>query len=497
MKKESSTKISSRPPIVIVMGHIDHGKSSLLDYIRKTNVTEREAGGITQHLGAYEAEWNKQKITFLDTPGHGAFSAMRSRGAKIADIAILVISAVEGVQEQTKEVLKSIKEAGLPFIVAANKMDKPGADLNRVKQTLAEVEIYTEGYGGTISCLPISAKTGDGIPELLDVVLLSTEMSELTANKDLPGEGVVIESHLDMKRGVTALLLVRDGSVKRNNFIVIDGAISPIRILENFAGKPIVEAPPSSPITLSQLSRLPSVGSRFITFEKKKEAEDYVKNINELSGDKNKVKKNEKGSIILIPTIIRADVFGSLEALERQMEALSSPEVGFKYLISGTGNITENDLKLAGGSPDPLIIGFNASPDRAANELSLKLSIPIHSFDIIYKATEWLEAEIEKRRPRIATEELLGKAKILKVFSRTKDKQIIGGQVTEGVANPGKQVRVMRNNFEIARGKVLELQHLKQNAKEVPVGKQFGTMIDSKLSIEAGDVLEFFDLVMK
>ena len=236
MKKESSTKISSRPPIVIVMGHIDHGKSSLLDYIRKTNVTEREAGGITQHLGAYEAEWNKQKITFLDTPGHGAFSAMRSRGAKIADIAILVISAVEGVQEQTKEVLKSIKEAGLPFIVAANKMDKPGADLNRVKQTLAEVEIYTEGYGGTISCLPISAKTGDGIPELLDVVLLSTEMSELTANKDLPGEGVVIESHLDMKRGVTALLLVRDGSVKRNNFIVIDGAISPIRILENFAG---------------------------------------------------------------------------------------------------------------------------------------------------------------------------------------------------------------------------------------------------------------------
>lgn len=511
MEKSKNKGIVERPPIITIMGHIDHGKSTLLDYIRKSNIVAGESGGITQHLSAYEVihpakEGGTKTITFLDTPGHQAFSNMRSRGANIADIAVLVVSAEDGVKQQTIEAWKSIKDAGITYIVAITKIDKPNANVERVKQDLAEHEIYIEGYGGDVPCIPISAKSGAGVPELLDMMLLVAELAELKGDKTKPGEGVVIESSLNPKRGISATLIIEDGTLKKGSFVVAEDSIAPVRMMENFLGKTIDEASFSSPIRITGWQKIPTIGAPFKTYPSKKEAEAAVESYLstarvKIKAPQTQVPKGEEGEeeirIVTIPLIIKTDVVGTLEAIEKEIGTLDTEKVKIKLVQKGVGTISENDVKTVAGSQEPIIIGFHVSVDGNVPPLAERYGAIIKTFDIIYKITEWLQEEIARRTPKIETEEMTGQAEILKVFSKNKNKQVVGGRVSKGVLKIKSIVKIIRREHEIGRGKILELQRQKLAADEVIEGNEFGTMIDSKIEIARGDVIESFVLVTK
>lgn len=511
MEKSKNKGIVERPPIITIMGHIDHGKSTLLDYIRKSNIVAGESGGITQHLSAYEVihpakEGGTKTITFLDTPGHQAFSNMRSRGANIADIAVLVVSAEDGVKQQTIEAWKSIKDAGITYIVAITKIDKPNANVERVKQDLAEHEIYIEGYGGDVPCIPISAKSGAGVPELLDMMLLVAELAELKGDKTKPGEGVVIESSLNPKRGISATLIIEDGTLKKGSFVVAEDSIAPVRMMENFLGKTIDEASFSSPIRITGWQKIPTIGAPFKTYPSKKEAEAAVESYLstarvKIKAPQTQVPKGEEGEeeirIVTIPLIIKTDVVGTLEAIEKEIGTLDTEKVKIKLVQKGVGTISENDVKTVAGSQEPIIIGFHVSVDGNVPPLAERYGAIIKTFDIIYKITEWLQEEIARRTPKIETEEMTGQAEILKVFSKNKNKQVVGGRVSNGVLKIKSIVKIIRREHEIGRGKILELQRQKLAADEVIEGNEFGTMIDSKIEIARGDVIESFVLVTK
>lgn len=514
MNKQSNKKIH-RPPVVVVMGHIDHGKSKLLDYIRKTNVVEKEAGGITQHIGAYEAEvkcdtthpHKTRKITFLDTPGHEAFSKMRARGAKIADIAILVIAADEGVKPQTLEAYEAIKNSGIPFVVAFNKIDKPNANPDQIKNQLTEHQIFIEGYGGNIPSANISAKTGEGIDDLLDLVLLLTEMENLKVNPEENASGIIIESHLDSKRGVSATLLIQNGIMKKGMFVVSGSAIAPIRIFENFKSKPIEEANFSMPVKIIGFNKMPEVGEEFRTFETKSEAEADRKETSEskktpsVSLSTLGVKKNsgdekaEGKDKITIPVIIKADTKGSAEALEKEIMKLADEEIIINVLREDVGNIKEDDIKLIADTKSPIVLGFNVNIDSSAKELAEKFDVSLYLSDIIYKLSEWLEEEIKKRKAQIPREEIIGVVKILKTFSKTKTKHIIGGEVLEGKIVVGKYAKIKRRDSDIGEGKIIELQHKKIKMKEVSKGEQFGAMLETKIEIIKDDIIEIIDKI--
>ncbi len=513
MEKSKNKGIVERPPIITIMGHIDHGKSTLLDYIRKSNIVAGESGGITQHLSAYEVihpakEGGKKTITFLDTPGHQAFSSMRSRGANIADIAVLVVSAEDGVKQQTTEALKCIKDAGIPYIVAITKIDKPNANVERVKQDLAEHEIYIEGYGGDVPCIPISSKSGVGVPELLDMMLLVAELAELKGDKTKPAEGVVIESSLNPKRGISATLIIEDGALKKGSFIVAEDSVTPVRMMENFLGKNIDEASFSSPIRITGWQKIPTIGAPFKTYSSKKEAEGAIESY--LSGVRAKGQKikmpqtqtpeGEEGEeirTVIIPLIVKTDVVGTLEAIEKEIRNLDTEKVKIKLVQKGVGTISENDIKTVAGSQEPIIIGFHVSVDGSVPQLAERYGAIVKTFDIIYKITEWLQEEIARRTPKIETEEMTGQAEILKVFSKNKNKQVVGGRVSKGVLKMKSIVKIIRREHEIGRGKIIELQRQKLPADEVIEGNEFGTMIDSKIEIARGDVIESFVLVQK
>ncbi|MCE9585045.1 translation initiation factor IF-2 [Candidatus Nomurabacteria bacterium] len=501
MQKNADKKIE-RPPVVAVMGHIDHGKSTLLDYIRKSNIVEREAGGITQHISAYEVihkdEHNKdRKITFLDTPGHEAFSKMRERGAKLADIAILVVSAEDGVKPQTIEAYKTIINSNIPFIVAINKIDKPGADIEKTKMNLAENEIYLENYGGKVPFAEISAKTGKGIDDLLLLILITAEMEDFQGDTDANASGYVIESNLDPKRGIQATLIIKNGSLKKGMTVVVEDAMCSTRIIENFLGKMINEAEFSSPIRLVGFDKIPQIGAEFKSFDKKSEAEEYIKekksNTDKKENNTNKTDTNKK----IIPIIIKTDVAGSLEAIEKEISKITSDSAEFKIIQKGTGPVSESDIKNITSAEDAIVIGFNVKADKNAIELSQNRNVTISFFDIIYKMTEWLTEEMERRRPRVETTETKGKVKILKAFSRTKERQIVGGKVTEGKISLGETVKIIRREFEIGKGKIVNLEKGKTKTSEVEEGTEFGTMIESKIEIVAGDILESFSIVQK
>ena len=382
--KNKTENIIERPPIVVVMGHIDHGKSTLLDYIRKTNIVDREAGGITQHISAYEVvhkdEHGKdKKITFLDTPGHEAFSKMRERGAEAADIAILVVSAEDGVKPQTIEAYKTILESKIPFIVAINKIDRPAANIEKTKMELAENEIYIEGYGGKTPVAEISAKVGTGVDNLLSLILLIAEMDNFTANTEEGATGYVIEANLDPKRGVQATLVIKNGKLKSGMTVAVEDALCSTRIMENFLGKMVKDATFSSPVRLVGFNKVPKVGAMFKAFEKKADAEEYAKEILN-----KKVIKNEKREISdkkIIPIVLRADVMGSIEAIEKEINKIKSDGAEFKIIQKGVGPITESDIKSSQGS-EIIVIGFNVKADKGANDLALKQNIPILFFDI-------------------------------------------------------------------------------------------------------------------
>lgn len=512
-EKNKKQNIVTRSPVVVVMGHIDHGKSTLLDYIRKTNVTDKEAGGITQNISAYEVlhkdeAGKNRKITFLDTPGHEAFSKMRERGANIADIAILVVSAEDGVKQQTIEAWKTIVEAGLPVIVAINKIDKPNANVEKTKQELAEKEIYLENYGGKIPFVEISAKVGTGVDGLLSLILILAEMENFTESAEEGASGFVIEADLDSKRGIQATLIIKNGVMTKGMTVVVEDAVASTRMIEDFKGAMIDSASPSSPVRVCGFDKMPQVGAAFQSFKNKKEALEYVEHFKN-SPSKPIIKKTgteSKGyadsNKKIIPILLKADVAGSLEAIEKEISKIkckgaNSESASFRIISKGVGPITLSDIKNLSNSENVIVIGFNVKTDKSAVEVAENAGITISTFNIIYKMTEWLEEEMEKRRPRVETIETTGRAKIIRAFSRTKERQIIGGKVVEGQLILNGNIKIMRRDFEIGRGKIVNLEKGKVKTSVVEEGLEFGMMIESKIEVASGDVIELFSIAQK
>jgi len=485
-------KEKERPPVIAIMGHIDHGKSALLDYIRSTKVVESEAGGITQHLSAYEVKHKGKLITFLDTPGHEAFQKMRARGSNVADIAILIISAEEGPKTQTIEALQSITDAGIPYIVALTKIDKERANVEKVKNSLLEHEIYLEGLGGDVPYVAISSKTGEGIPDLLNMMLLVSEVEELKGDKEKYAEGIIIESHRDPKKGISATLIIKDGTLSSGSFVVSGNSYSPTRIMQNFLGDSIKEATFSSPVTLIGFNTIPDVGSAFTTVTSKKEAERLTATFKK---EKQVVNKTV-GDQHTIPIIVKADALGTLDAVLHEINKMKSDRVHSKIIHSGVGTITENDIKTAGGSDHAIVAGFNVSIDAPAEELARRTEIEVARFDIIYKLTEWLEEAIKKRTPRMEVKEVTGKMKVLKIFNKTKNKQVIGGRIETGSISVGDTFTIVRKEEAIANGTIEGLQQQKAQTNKVEEG-EFGSEVTSPFDVAEGDILETFIIAIK
>ncbi len=533
MSQENLTS-GERPPIVAIVGHIDHGKSTLLDYIRKTNITEKEAGGITQHLSAYEAQHTNANgthhITFLDTPGHEAFRAMRLRGLEVADVAVLVVSAEDGAKPQTLEAVKLIEETKIPYIVAITKIDKPGADVEKAKMSLLENGIYLEGLGGEIPFIAISSKSGQGIPELLDLILLAGELEGLSADPEKAGEGLVIEAHLDPKRGNAATLIVQDGSVKSGEYIISGDTMAPVRIMENFVGKAIKSALPGSPILIVGFSSLPQIGATWRCVETKKEAEQEVAQAKRGPAQKSSssgapltaksfsasasatvggetsdelvsasTTPEEPIEVMNLPIVIKTDFAGTGDAVVHEIEKLPKhARLNVHVVGRSTGPISKSDVELVGSGAVPgIILGFNVKVDRDAVQIAERLGVSAATFTIIYELTKWLGEEIEKRRPRAEMEEKTGSAKLLKIFSTIKNKMVVGGRVDEGEIAEGADIKIMRRDVEIGRGTISSLQSQKSAAKKVEKGNEFGAMLKIDFEPAAGDTLEAFAVVTK
>jgi translation initiation factor IF-2 len=502
LQKNNETSKDVRPPVVVVMGHVDHGKSTLLDYIRKSNIVEGEAGGITQSISAYEVGHKSETganrlITFLDTPGHEAFSKMRARGAEAADIAILVVSAEDSVKAQTIEAYNTIIESKIPYVVAINKIDRPNANVEKTKMDLVEKGIYLEGMGGDIPFVLISAKAGTGVNELLDMIILVSDMQAYTGDRKLNASGIIIEANREPRRGISASCIIKNGTLKSGMFVVAGSALVTTRIMENFLGKPTKEATFSSPILLVGFESMPLVGSTFESFSTKKEAEIYM-NIAKNEAFDNKIQKKNIPQVgKVIPIIIKTDVVGSMEALEKEISKLNNEEISYKIISFGVGAINESDLKMANANKETIVVGFNTKLDNGARDLNETLKVNVEVFDIIYKLTDWLKILIDERKPKTETVEVTGSLKILKTFGATKDRQVVGGRVIQGRIVNGGMVRIMRRDFEIGRGKIIELQQNKIKAKEVLEESECGVQVETKTGISPGDVLEAFIVTIK
>jgi len=477
------------------MGHIDHGKSSLLDYIRKSNVTAGEAGGITQHVSAYVAEHEHEgtvrKITFLDTPGHEAFKALRARGAAAADIAILVIASDEGVKPQTKEAYEEIMAAGIPFVVALTKIDKNGADPEKAKISALEAGIYLEGLGGSIPFTPVSSKTGEGVPELLDLVLLTADLAELTGDASLPASGFVLESSADPKQGVSATLIVKNGTLTTGTVVVAGASMAPVRFLEDFKGTRIKEAGPSEPVVVAGWSVLPSAGQLFTSVATKKEAE---KLITAPPVIKNTIAMQDPSGKTVLPVVLKADVTGSIEAITGLVDKLTHERVAVKILSSGIGSVSENDVKTAAAAGG-VIIAFHAATESSARELAERVNVPIESFTIIYELEKRIADLLIERAPKMRTEEILGELKVLKAFSMSGNKQVLGAKFVSGMLSVNDQVKISRRGIDLAGGRILNLQVARADVSEIHVEGEFGLQVESKTEIAGGDVLVAFRVV--
>jgi translation initiation factor IF-2 len=483
-----------RPPIVVVLGHVDHGKTSLLDYIRKTKVTEQEAGGITQHIGAYEIEIKGHKITFLDTPGHEAFTKIRSRGAKAADIALLVVAADESIKPQTKESLECIKEAKIPFIVVLTKIDKESANPQKVKSDLAELGVFVEGWGGDIPVVEVSSKTGQGIDDLLEIILLVSEMENLKGDLNKKGRGFVLESYMDSKRGITATLVITDGTVKLGDKIIVSSSKGKIKIMEDFLGKNISVATFSSPIRVIGFETIPPVGHEFICYENESE----LKNIKQEMEKKNKIKElgAKEENCLQIPVILKTDTLSSGEALEYLLDQLGKAKKWiYKVLLKDIGDLSESDCKIAPNNLT-LIILFRVGIKSEVNNILLNnTNLIIVKGEIIYEIEEQLIKIIEDKFINKPTEEILGKLKVLVIFNPEKGKQLIGGVVEEGIVKNKTHFHLYRNNELIGEGKLINLQRNRVDVNEVNTGLECGLLIDCNRLIEKDDLLEFYQKI--
>ncbi len=502
---KNTPNLKEKQPVVAVMGHVDHGKSSLLDAIRNTNIVDGEVGGITQHVSAYEVSHitkekkEIKKITFLDTPGHEAFGSMRESGAKLADIAILIVSAEDGVMPQTLEAYKNISENKVPCIIAISKVDKPNANIQKTKNSLIENGIYIEGMGGDLPVVETDAKTKKGLDDLLETILLVAEMADLKYDENKNAEGLVLETLLDGKRGISSTLIIKDGVMPKSGSILAGVALSPIRIIEDYAGKAIQNAKAGQVIKVTGFDGTPRVNADFISSEDKKEIEKLQSELKE--EDKKKVldPKIFRNAKLVIPVVLKADTNGTYIAVEREIKKVeynesNDEETGIKVKIvgGGIGNITENDILACSHDENVIILGFNVKVENKAMDEGERLNIKPITFDIIYKLGEWFKETVENRMPHEEIEKSIGKLKILKTFSITKDKQVLGARVLEGVAKTNTKVKIFRRDFEIGVGKITELQSMKIKTEEVIEGVECGIMIESKTEIIPGDMIEVF-----
>jgi len=477
MTKDGEIK---RSPVVVVMGHVNHGKTKLLDYIRKTNIAAKEAGGITQSIGAYEIIHNNERITFIDTPGHAAFSKMRARGAQVADIAILVVGADDGVKPQTKEAIKIIGEAKIPFIVAINKIDKPGVDVEKVKNELMQNGVFLEGYGGHVSYQPISAKLGQGVNELLDLVLLASDVEGLTFNPKNQAQGFILESQMDSRRGVVASVILKDGILKAGDEIVAGKARGKIKILENFLEKSVNEIIPSSPALILGFDALPEVGEIFYAG---KSAKALVAKIKKMAPAQKLAQKTTIEELEKIKLILKGDVSGSLEALSGIIKSLPQKEFNIEIIDEEVGEITDGDIKLAAAA-DAIVIGFKAGITRAAENLAKVQNIKIIKSEIVYELIKVLEEELKG----FGKELISGDLEILKGFSKKGTKQVIGGRIISGKIKNNAILEIRRKDEAIGQAKVINLQKEKMDVSEATEG-ECGLLVDSEIEIKEGDHL--------
>ena len=492
MNNESDKKFF-RPPVVVVMGHIDHGKTTLLDFIRKTKVAEKETGAITQHIGAYEVlipfKPSARKITFLDTPGHEAFNEMRARGARVADIAILVVAADEGVQAQTKEAFEHIKAANIPFLVAINKIDKPAANLEKVKKELADIGILIEEWGGSVPAVNISAKTGQGIDQLLELILLMAEMEGLTY-EECPAYGVVIESFLDSRRGYTATLLIRNGILQKGDIIHLGDSVTPVKIMEDYRGESIEKAVASQPILVVGFEHLPKIGDVFYAGDN---PPPEIKQWSRLS----EIMARRMSDVIflgsnqerVISLIIKTDVLGSVEPLINSLKEISQDrDVSFKILKTEVGDISEVDYKLADAS-SALILAFRVKVRPEIKNILSSANIGILFGQTIYELKEALEKYLEEEINKFNKPQIIGRAKILALFNPVKGKPVVGGEVIEGVLEVARKIEIYRGEEKIGEGQILNLQSFKKDVTSVGTPNQCGMHLDTNVSLAQGDII--------
>jgi translation initiation factor IF-2 len=475
--------LSLRPPVVVVLGHIDHGKTSLLMAIRDFKVLEKESGGITQHVGAYQIEHNSKKITFIDTPGHESFSAIRSRGSKLADIAILVIDAAEGIKKQTKEAITHIKNANVSLIVVFNKIDKPGSNPEMVKQQLVKEDILVESYGGKVPSIEISAKTGEGITDLLDMIQLVAEVEDLKAEKGVKAEGTIIESYLDPKRGPTSTVLIENGTLKQGDIIGTDSATGKVKNLGDFLGKEMEEADPSDPAIIVGFEKVPSVGEKFHVYASFNDAESNLKK-KELKSEVVEMDPNKK----CLNLIIKGDAQGSLEGIGEVLKTLPQENVCLRIIKSEVGDITEADVKMAKMS-EAVIISFRVKKDKIAEISAENNKVKVYDFNIIYelaqKVRELMERKLVKEKERTD----LGKVEVLAIFRTEKNRQIVGGNVIEGEVQKGASLEIFRNGEKIGQGRIVELQSNKKDFDVVKKGRECGILYQGNERIKEGDEL--------
>ena len=499
---DSEENLETRPPVVTIMGHVDHGKTSLLDYIRKSRVTAGEAGGITQHIGAYTVDVDGRQITFLDTPGHEAFTAMRARGTQATDIAVLVVAADDSVMPQTVESINHAKAAEVPVIVAINKMDKPDANPDRVKQDLTQYGLVCEDWGGETICVPVSAVTGQGINELLEMILLQADMLQLQANPNRLGKGVIIEAKLDKARGPLATVLLQNGTLHVGDSIIAGLASGKVRALINDKGERVNEAGPSMPVEIMGFDDVPSAGDEMIAVgddhlsrQVADERREKLKASREATMAKmsmeNLFSTIEAGKITTLNLIIKADVQGSVEAVKQAMEKLSSEEVKIRVLHSAAGAITKDDVNLASAF-NAIIIGFNIRPDASAREAAEKQKVDIRLYTVIYKAIEDMELAMKGMLEPEYREVLLGHAEVRNVFKITGSGIIAGCYVTDGKVQRNAQVRLLRDNVVVHEGKLSSLRHLKEDVKEMAAGYECGMSLEGHNDIKEGDIVECF-----
>ena len=504
--EEDESKMKKRPPVVCVMGHVDHGKTSLLDAIRNTNVIDREAGGITQHIGAYVATVNGEKITFLDTPGHEAFTAMRMRGANSTDIAILVVAADDGVMPQTVEAINHAKAAGIEIIVAVNKIDKPSANIDRVKQELTEYELIAEDWGGSTIFVPVSAKTGEGIEDLMEMILLTAEVLELKANPNRRARGLVIEAELDKGKGSVATVLVQKGTLRVGDAIAAGSAYGKVRAMMDDKGRRVKEAGPSTPVEILGLNDVPNAGEVFVGCGNDKEARNFAETfisqgrMKLLDDTKSKMSLDDlfsqiqAGNVKELGIVVKADVQGSVEAVKQSLLKLSNDEVVVKIIHGGVGAINESDVTLASAS-NAIIIGFNVRPDATAKEIAEREGVDVRLYRVIYNAIEDVEAAMKGMLDPVFEEKVLGHAEVRQTFKASGVGTIAGAYVLDGTFERGCSARIIRDGVVIFDGGLASLKRFKDDVKEVKAGYECGFVFEKFNDVKEGDQVESYKMV--